>query len=128
MKNQNKTSLGLSLIEVTISIVVLAMICGGLINILGQGFVIEGKTKKELIAMYLATNDMEVFSNVSALPASNYTEEYGNISNFTDFKRVVNISDFDFPQFGSNLRLVNVTVFWRNDSKNISFSTLKAHY
>jgi len=51
------------------------------------------------------------------------TENYGTIQGYNTYKRVTTIA-FDTPS--ANIKTVTVTVFWENDERSLSATTLLA--
>lgn len=123
MPETNKIT-ALSLVEVAISFAILALVLAGIINLFGQAFVQGGKTKNELIALSLAAEKLEECVDYDDIANQTGSEDYGNITNFEGYKRVTNVTNFTYNE----LKRIEVTVFWQNDTKNISLLTLKGHY
>jgi len=124
---------GFSLLEVIVATVILATITGTTVEILRQGFRASEESQKRTIAYNLAREKLEEYSGPPSYvpPINPYTEAYGTITGFSNFKRVVTVSSFSWPGCPGGcgvIRQINVTVYWDSDRKSQSFTTLKADY
>lgn len=121
----NRRKRGFSLIEISIAVALLALILGGMLGIFWQGFNAARRSQERAVAYSLAREKLEEYSGVPLAPNGSTTEDYGQIPEFPDFKRVVNVSDYLYP---GRLKRITVTVFWNSDQNSGSFVTLKADY
>jgi hypothetical protein len=117
-----------SLIEVCISISLIAIILGGMVNLFGQGFQGSRKVTGKITVLNLLREEMENKSQHDTWPPTNIIRE--NVSDFPGFARQVNCT---CPYSGYNdLALINVTVWWdwngTDYTRNQSVCTLKANY
>jgi prepilin-type N-terminal cleavage/methylation domain-containing protein len=120
---------GFSLLEVIVATVILATITGSTVEILRQGYRASAESQNRTIAYNLAREKLE---ERSAFPL-NYspsTEGYGQIANFPNFKRVVDINPSASPYVyrWADLIQITVTVYWNNDRNSQSFTTFKASF
>lgn len=118
---------GFSLIETAMAIALLALIIGGMLEVFRQGFAAAKKSGARTIAVNLAREKLEEYSRVP-LPSNGSpaeTEGYGDIVNFAEFRRTVDVSDYIFP---AELKRISVTVYWNGDQDSLVFETLKAAF
>lgn len=119
MKNK-----GLSLIEVTVAVAILALVFGGMLGVFWQGFNTGEESKRRTIAYSLAKEGLERKSTFSPWPPT--SESRAGVSGFSGFEREVAVT---CPYLGNNdLARIRITVWWNNGSRNQSFETLKANY
>jgi len=111
-----------SLIEIVISIVILALILGGMTAIFSQGYIYLRKVRDKSIAFSLLREKLE---EESQWPPTASNEAYGSIAGFSDFRRQVEVNDYIYP---GQLKKVTVTVWWDSDNKSESISTLVGDY
>lgn len=116
---------GFSLIEISVAVALLALILGGMLGVFWQGFYAAEKSQERTAAYNLAREKSEEYSRIPLPSNGTATEDYGAIPEFSDFKRVVNISDY---LYAGELKQITVTVYWNNDQDSQSFVTLKADY
>lgn len=119
-----KNKRGFSIIEVTISLAVLALIFGGMLSLLDRGFIAARKTNKRTTAYSLIREKLEEkFSTAVWSPTS---EAQAAVPGFTGFQRSVAVTN---PYLGFNsLALINVTVLWDTGTQSQSINTIKANY
>ena len=115
---------GFSLIEISITTVILALICSGMLGIFTQGFNYLGQSKARTIAYNLAREKLEEYSRLPLSGDLNNTEDYGEITDFPSFKRVVTIE----VEASGKLIQIAANVYWNNNQENQSIVTLKADY
>jgi hypothetical protein len=124
-KREKSNRKSFSLIEVCISIVLIAMILAGMVNLFGQGFLASRKVKGKITAYSLLREELENKSGGSWPPGS-MSRAIVNATYFPGFERQVVCTN---PYAGYNeLALINVTVWWDNGTKNQSVYTLRANY
>lgn len=116
---------GFTLIEVLVSLVVLAIGMLGLSHITIATVNVNAFNKRHTIASALVQDRMESIkkSGYAGATSASYAEEYGTIQNHNAYKRVTTIA-FNTP--GTNMRTVTVTVFWENDKHSLRATTILA--
>ena len=115
----------MSLIEVVTAIAILALLSPWIFGTFWQGFREAEKFQLHSAAYNLAKEKLEEHSRVPLPANGDFPENYGAIPGFPAFRRFSRISDYGV---GGRLRLVFVEVFWDNDRRRQSFSTLKMDY
>ncbi len=126
---------GLSLIEVSIAIVVLALVFGGMLAMFKRGFRIGRKSKDLINANAIAREIMEEYSDWNRLvwrtgsdpPAiGSYTDPPFSVTrNNTTYTAILDISNGPIPATPS-LKQIEVTVTWGGES--FVLRTLKGNY
>jgi len=119
-----RASIGFTLIEVIIAIILLVVGLVSIINIFGISIFADSEVENRTIALSLAQEKMEEirdatsYSNVDSF-ASSKTSLTGD---FTDFSREVTVS--------GTPKQVNVIVYWnaKSDEQNINLVSLFADY
>jgi len=120
------------LIEICISIVIVLIILASMLRIFSQGYWYLRKSRMQTIACFLAQEKMEE-NSVWPPPdgTGTHTEDYGNIADFPDFKRVVVITDNPISTLPSgSLKQLEVTVYWQGqkEEQSLTLESLKANY
>ncbi|MBI4846906.1 MAG: prepilin-type N-terminal cleavage/methylation domain-containing protein [Candidatus Omnitrophica bacterium] len=128
LPNQEK---GLSLVEVIIAIMVLAIICTGMMKIFAQGFNISKKEKDFLGACLFAQEIVEEYFNWAAVGAMNgsYSNPPNPVTrNMITYTPALNVIDSPAaPPASSELKQVEVVINW-GSGDNFILRTLKANY
>jgi len=119
-----KNSKGFSLIEVAAALVMLGIVLTGAINIFSHGLENVRTFQKRTIAYNLAREKLEEYSRIG-ISNGTYSEGYGAIADFADFRRQVVIADYLYP---GQLQSITVTVYWESDNQSVTINTLKANY
>jgi prepilin-type N-terminal cleavage/methylation domain-containing protein len=111
---------GLSLIEVSVALVILALIAGGMLGIFSQGFNIGKLSKEKTIAYSLAREKLEEsFCYPFPSDSSGTTTRNNIVYNWT-------LTVSDGPIYPNELKQLAVTVSWGTESYTLV--TLKADY
>lgn len=116
------TRRGFSLIEVSLSLAILAMVLSGILGIFGQGYLDLKKTKERAVAYSLAREALERYYNWASLPLTGATYSV----NINGVNYNVNVAVVDGPVHPSELKQLNVLLTW--PTGNFSLSTLKGIY
>jgi type IV pilus assembly protein PilV len=116
---------GFTLIEILIAAVIITIASLG-ITTLTAG-VIHGNSfsKRMTTATTLAQDRLEQAKRIGYTNAGTIvgTENYGNIVNYTGYKRVTSVTN-NIPM--SNTRTVDVSVYWEADKHSVNLSTILA--
>jgi len=113
---------GFTLIEISITVVILALLCSGMLGIFAQGFSYLKQSKERTIACNLAREVMERYFDWSSL-SSNPPPYSVTLNNIT---YNVNLTISDGPVSPNELKQLDVNISWPGGTFNIS--TLKANY
>jgi len=122
-KISNKS--GFTLTEVLVSLVILSIGMLGLSRMTLGSININALNKNKNIASTLLQDRIENIKRsgyIGATSASS-TENYGTLQGYATYKRVTSIA-FNTP--ATNVKTVTVTVFWENDKRSLSATTLLA--
>jgi type II secretion system protein I len=114
---------GFTLIEIMIATVIIAVALLGVAS-LTVGIIRGNSFSKRLtVATILAQDRLEEVKRLGYLNSSSAedTENYGNISGYSGFKRVTAIVN-DTPD--PKMRTVNVSVYWDLDKHSVLLSTI----
>jgi type IV pilus assembly protein PilV len=116
---------GFTLIEVLIAMVVLAIGMLGMSRITIAIINVNDANGRHTIASVLVQDCMESIKKSGYAGATNAssTEDYGNVPNYSAYKRVTTIAS-DTPAV--NMKTVIVTVFWDHDKHSLSTTTILA--
>lgn len=121
---------GFSLVEVLVAMVIFLVVMMGFSILTLTVIKTSTKTKNLSVANNLLIEKME---KMQSLPYSNsnlnvgtYTEDYGQITNYAQFKREIQITEVAAPSNGPppvlGLKRVLVTVTWDQGKQQISVS------
>jgi prepilin-type N-terminal cleavage/methylation domain-containing protein len=156
MSRCSKIKNGFSLIEVVTAIAIIALISGGAMEILRQGFVAARKTQQEAAAYNLARELMERFSDwntldqldssgcsanttvVNTLAGNPYSPTNQPLCALNPFNTITlnnivytpQLAISDGPIFPEQLKRLEITISWTEGSMTRTFriNTLKANY
>jgi type IV pilus assembly protein PilV len=116
---------GFTLVEILIATVVITIASLGIATLTAG--VISGNSfsKRLTTATTLAQDRLEQAKRIGYTNAGTLagTEDYGNIVNYTGYKRVTSITN-NTPM--SNTRTVGVIVYWEADKHSVNLSTILA--
>tara|TARA_B100000315_G_C14472777_1_gene539154 strand:+ start:622 stop:987 length:366 start_codon:yes stop_codon:yes gene_type:complete len=115
----------IGLIEVSVAIVILAIVTAGMLNIFSQGSSYIEKTHLKTSALNLGRQKIEELAGLALPLVGTTSESYGDIVDFPGFRQSWSVSEHIYP---GQLREIIVTVFWANDNEQQSFTTLTANY
>ena len=133
---------GITLIEIIIAVSILAIGIVGVLQAFPSGLHLAKSSQMSTVASQLAQAKIEEEISKSYYGASigTMTENYGEIANFTAYKRVTEINclrpsdlsvencDYDLVNDPYPMKKIEVTVYWRSPfqiiEKNISLMTL----
>lgn len=117
---------GLSLIEVIVALAVLAAVLTGVTQVFHQGQTHVRGAGMSVVAVNLARAKMENLSDSAFAGLADSDEAYNSIPGFGDYRRQTRIA----PVSGygvSELRRIDVTVYWDQDNRQVSLSTLRSN-
>lgn len=115
---------GLTLIEVSMCIVLLALLATGMVNIFSQGSRAALKTKERAVACSLARGVMENYADWSQIPSNGtYTVSTDTLNGVT-YTSTLTVSGG--PVSPASLKRLAVTVSWGTGS--VRLDTLKADF
>lgn len=115
---------GFSIIEVAISLTLLALVFSGMFAVFDRGFLATRKSRLRTIAYSLIREKLEEKSAVSVWPPT--AEPMAAVSGFAGFEREVVVTT---PYLGFNdLAQITVTVRWDNGTQSQSINTAKANF
>jgi Tfp pilus assembly protein PilV len=127
---------GLSLIEVTVSIVILAIICGGMFSVSSQGFAASRKSRERIAASMFAKEILEEYADWNRLAAMTggnppLNGTYANppaavTRNNVTYTPSITVSNGPVAIAANQLKQLEVTVSWPNGS--ITMRTLESNY
>ena len=132
MRAFNKKSL--SLIEVGIALVLLALILTGMLRVFSQGFAQSRKTQESTSAVSLAREVLEFYYDWNELDDLDGTSD-GVVTNGTYNPAAFNINNVNYtfslvvsdgPVSPTRLKQLSLTTTWVNGA--ITINTLKANY
>lgn len=134
MKSLKPKNIGLSILEVVVSIAILSVLLASMGGIFSSGYRYYRNIKMQSIAIFLAQEKMEDCFDPESQPLSIGTDTEEPVTDFDDFKRVLTISQM--ANHGSDkLMKVQATVSWKsvNSSgasfdRSVTFSTLVTEY
>lgn len=119
---------GFTLIETIVALAFLCLIFLDMAEIIKIGYGAGLRSKKYVSACNLAREKLEGYSQAASLPSiGTTTENYGTISNYSDFKRQTSVSAYS-SYSSSDLVQISVTVYWNSDKHSVSAATLEAVY
>lgn len=122
---------GYSIIEVAISLALLALILSGMLEVFNRGFSAASKTKQSAVMYNLARQTLEQYSLFSAIPANGTYALAAVILNSTTYNRTLDIADgpcVTGQLCPPNNELKQVTVTVTTGTNTFSLVTLKADY
>jgi type IV pilus assembly protein PilV len=114
---------GFTLIEILIATAIVTIISLGMAN-LTAGIIHGNSFSKQLTtATTLAQDRLEQIKRVGYANADTITgtETYGNIVNYSSYKRVTSVSN-NTPS--PNMKAINVVVYWNADKHLVSLGTI----
>ena len=117
---------GFTLIEVLVAITILS------VGLLGTAALIAGIIRGNQVsnrvttATTLAQDKMEEIKGVGLAGAADKTENYGEILDYTLYKRTTNVDDVDPDNPVSDMKKITVTVFWDSDNSQVELQTILA--
>jgi len=113
---------GMSLVEVVVGIAILSIALIPILNYFANSTKIVYQTGVRAQALNLAQAKMEELKIKSFNNLTDKIENYGDISGYPNFKRVVDIQ----PNYDGNsdIKKVTVTVYWQNDNRDLTLETL----
>jgi len=116
---------GFTLIEILVSLVVLAIGMLGLSRITITAINVNAANERRTIASTLMQDRMESIkqSGYSGATNASTTENYGYVPNYSAYKRVTTIA-LNTPV--TNMKTVTVAVFWDHDKHSLSATTILA--
>ena len=127
---------GLSLIEVTVSIVILAIICGGMFAVSSQGFAASRKSREGINASMFAKEIIEEYADWNRLVARTggnppvngiYANPPSAVTrNNVTYTASITVSNGPVAAAANQLKQLEVTVSWPNGS--ITMRTLESNY
>jgi prepilin-type N-terminal cleavage/methylation domain-containing protein len=114
---------GFTLVEILIAMVIITIVSLGSVTLTvgimrGNSFSKRLATATTLVQDRLEDVKRLGYTNVGTAAV---TQNYGSITNFTGYKRVVTVTN-DTP--AAKMKTVNVTVFWDADNRSIQASTI----
>ena len=117
---------GFTLIEILIATVIITIASLGIATLTGG--VIRGNSfsKRLTTATTLAQDRLEQVKRIGYTNSGTLagTENYGDIPNYTGYKRVTSVTNNTPPM--SNTRTVGVIVYWEADKHSVNLSTILA--
>jgi type IV pilus assembly protein PilV len=116
---------GFTLIEILIATVIITIASLGIAT-LTAGVIQENSFSKRLTtATTLAQDRLEQAKRIGYTNAGTLagTENYGNIVNYTGYKRVTSVTT---PINMPNTRTVEIIVYWDSDNRKVNLSTILA--
>jgi len=135
---------GFSLIEVIAALTIMALIVGGMLGIIWQGFAAGRNSQQRTVAYSLARAILEEYSNWTRLDGVDGTfDGWVNNGNYTDDLSIPNpdslspitINNITYtpaltisngPSYPNDLKQFDVNISW--GTENYSLTTLKANY
>ncbi|MBU4305104.1 MAG: prepilin-type N-terminal cleavage/methylation domain-containing protein [Candidatus Omnitrophica bacterium] len=127
---------GLSLIEVIVSILILAIICGGMFVVASQGFAASRKSRERIGASMFAKEIIEEYADWNRLVArtggnpplnGTYTNPPSAVTrNNVTYTASITVSNGPVAAAANQLKQLEVTVSWPNGS--ITMRTLESNY
>lgn len=126
---------GFTLIDLSISIAVVFIICVGMLGIFSRGFYFLRKSKQKTAAYNLGRESMEKYSDWnSVLAVGSYTNPspYPVTINNVVYNLGLTVSNYGGFS-GDELRKIDLTISWQIDAASsntgsLTLSTLKANY
>jgi prepilin-type N-terminal cleavage/methylation domain-containing protein len=114
---------GFTLVEILIAMVIITIVSLGSVTLTvgimrGNSFSKRLATATTLVQDRIEDVKRLGYTNVGTAAV---TQNYGSITNFTGYKRVVTVTN-DTP--AAKMKTVNVTVFWDADNRSIQASTI----
>lgn len=122
---------GYSLVEVAISLALLALILSGMLSVFERGFSAASKTKQGTVMYNIARQSMEQYSLFSAIPANGAYALAAVTLNNTTYNRTLNVADGPCvagQPCPPNNELKQVTVTVTTGTNTFSLVTFKANY
>ena len=118
---------GFSLIELSVAIVVLILICSGILGIISQGIFNLRRSQERSVAYSLAREVLERYFNWAALPANGtYQNPPPYPATINNVTYNVSLRVADGPVAVNQLKEIEVAVSWGNQSYRLY--CFKAYY
>jgi len=120
---------GFTLIEVLITIFILAVGMAGVLGAFALGVQTQSKAKMNTVALGLAQAKIEELASLSYSEIASFTEDYGEISGFQSYKRETEVAFWDpanstTSQTDLGIKRARVTVLWDSDKYSAELLTL----
>lgn len=130
LKQYLQSKKGMSLIEVMVGIAILAIALIPIMNYFASSTKMIHETGLRTQAVNLAKAKMEElkaksFGELRSLEGSVKTADYGDITDYTNFKRKVKVQNLDYDAGKETVtEKVKVTVYWDNDKRHVTLETI----